>query len=736
MIKYDPFIYGKDQTEKVVSVELNTDDTMTVYREGEAPIAMRNEYYILYAEKENSNCFRLAGDLHYKWAQKFTDAKEYQQAKGIAKGVGIDHYVVYNPKEAFLIKSGVTYYKGMHPKDVSVLSFDIETTGLDPDTNKVLMISNTFRNGDKLDRRLFSIDEYKTEKEMIYAWTSYVNDCNPSILLGHNIFGFDLPFLKRRLGKELPIGRMQREARTARYVSQLRKDGSQSYDYTNVLVPGREVIDTFFLAIKFDTARRYPSYGLKPIIEFEGLEREDRQHFDASEIGRIYKVFTDPYLGSAFRRNKVNEDWEKIKKYAEHDADDSLALFDLMIPAYFYYCQHIPKTMQQVVNSATGSQINSFMVRAYLSESHSIPKASEAVAYEGAISFGNPGIYKDVGKVDVASLYPSIILTEKIYDKYKDPKGYFLKMVDYFTTERLKNKELGKVERSYYNLEQAQKIVINSAYGFMGAPGLNFNSPANAAVVTRKGREILKKGIHYTESMGYKIVNADTDSFSFETGGMNYLGFKAFNEYLNAQFEDGIRWEPDPIRKKDETPGLYKKVVIVKAKNYILQDMSGYTQIKGSALKATMKEPALKEFIEDMINLILEDKQDELGNIYKDYAGYCCAVTVDTIAKWCSKKTVTKAVLNPKRTNEQRVWNAIQAGKKQVQEGDKIYVYFKSDTELALSETFDGTYSKKKLLGKLFKTAEIFKPILDMEKFPNLTLKRNQGLLEELTAQE
>jgi DNA polymerase elongation subunit (family B) len=692
---------------------------------------MPNEHYILYAEKENDSCFRLAGDLHYKWAQKFTDVKEYQQAKGIARGVGIDHYVVYNPKEAFLIKSGVTYYKGMQPKDVSVLSFDIETTGLSPDTNKCLMISNTYRSGDKTERRLF---EYKSEKEMIYAWCSYVCDINPSIMLGHNIFGFDLPFLKRRLGKELPIGRMQAAAKTARRVSQFRKDGSQSYDYTNVLVPGREIIDTFHLALKFDTARKYPSYGLKPIIEFEGLERADRQHYDAGRIGDVYFQLDHPNNESQDLELAARQ-WEKIKKYAEHDADDALALFDLMIPAYFYYCQHIPKTMQQVVNSATGSQINSFMVRAYLSKSHSIPKASEAVPYEGAISFGNPGIYKDVGKVDVASLYPSIILADKIYDRAKDPNGYFLKMVDYFTKERLENKERANTTgiRKFRDLEQAQKIVINSAYGFMGAPGLNFNSPANAAVVTRRGREILKKGIKYTEDMGHKIVNADTDSFSFETGGMNYLGFKSFNAYLNGQFGDGIIWEPDSIRKGDETPGLYKKVVIVKAKNYILQDMSGYFHIKGSALKATMKEPALKEFIGEVIDCLLEDRNDELGSIYKDYAGYCTSVDLDTITKWSSKKTVTKAVLNPKRTNEQRVWDAITSAKRQVQEGDKIFVYFKTETELALRETFDGAYSKTKLLEKLFKTAKIFETILDMDKFPNLKLKKNRGLLEELS---
>ena len=244
-MKYDPFVYGKHQGENVTGLEHDGDIIRMFYRDGQLPTQqVQMDYFILYPEKENDSCFRLNGDLHYKWAQKFKTKKEYQKAIGYAKGTGADYYTIYNPLESFMVKNGVTMYKGMSPKDVSVLSFDIETTGLDPATNKVLMISNTYRNGPRkrTHRALFCIDDYKSEKEMIYAWCSYVCDVNPSILVGHNLFGFDLPFLHKRLQKPLPIGRMQGKAKTARYTSQFRKDGSQSYTYTNVLVPGREAL--------------------------------------------------------------------------------------------------------------------------------------------------------------------------------------------------------------------------------------------------------------------------------------------------------------------------------------------------------------------------------------------------------------------------------------------------------------------------------------------------------------
>ena len=51
-------------------------------------------------------------------------------------------------------------------------------------------------------------------------------------------------------------------------------------------------------------------------------------------------------------------------------------------------------------------------------------------------------------------------------------------------------------DRYYKDLEQAQKIGINSAYGMLAAR-VNFNSPINAAFVTKKGREILGQAIEW-----------------------------------------------------------------------------------------------------------------------------------------------------------------------------------------------------------------------------------------------
>ena len=661
------------------------------------------KYWMLYNKSYHPFMSQLKGRAYYGYGMKFDTEADWREAQQEARAKHWSSYCIYNTQEMFLTKSGVTYYNGMKPEDVSILSFDIETTSLKKEDGLVLLISNTLRKNGKVTRRLFSYDEYESQEEFIGAWAEWVKMVDPSILCGHNVFNFDIPFLVYCGGGTLNLGRGDRPVHIANYTSQVRKDGSQAYDYHNCIVPGREVIDTFHLALKYDIGRNYPSYGLKAIIKHEGLEAKDRQHYDASTIRFNYQDQTE---------------WAKIKAYAEHDADDALALFDLMIPSFFYYCQSIPKTMQQIVNGASGAQVDAFMKRSYIQHGYGLPKASEVEGYQGAISYGNPGLHKSVRKVDVASLYPSIIRHYKIHDHHKDPQRNFLRMVDIFTEERLKNKALAKEtgERHYKDMEQAQKIMINSAYGFMGARGLLFNSPKNAAAVTRYGREILQTGIDWAEAKGFGIVNVDTDSFS-------YTGSKAdFAEEiadLNANFPNMIKWEND---------GEFKKVLVIKTKNYVLWD-GKKTKIKGSSLKATMKEPRLKDFITETIDLLLADRKDRLYDLYMRYVSEVSNVSKETIGGWCFKKTVTKSVLTPERTNEQRILDALKGSV--YAEGDKVFLFFESDTKLTLRDRFNGTYSTKKLFGKLYNTLEIFETVLDTGVFPNYSLKRNLDRLEQ-----
>jgi len=697
-------IYGKDNTEGIVGIEVGDSDVELFKADGTVEVRPFNRYILHKRMPKTGTVGRLEGSQAFRFFTKYDTKEEYYTAKR-----SLNYKDVFTPRNdamAVMLKDGITMYKGMKMEDVSVLSFDIETSGLVHDSSStVYIISTTFLLKGELIREIFTLDKYSSQGEMIDEFCNYVRRINPDLLVGHNILGFDLPYLQHCASGGLNLGRDGSKALFAKTSRQFRKDGSQSYDYKNCQVYGREVVDTFMLSIKYDLGRKYPSYRLKEIIAYEGLEVKNRIKWDFDKV-----TAEEAY-------NDRGEKWENFKKYCVFDSDDAISLVRLMLPSFFYYCQTVPMSLQEVILTASGSQVNAIMVRSYLQCRGSIPEASAAEEYEGAISFGNPGVYKHVNKVDVASLYPSIIISDRISDTKKDPKGNFLKIVETLTKERLENKRLAKEtgDRYYKDIEQAQKIIINSAYGFMGATGLHFNYPKGAAKTTERGREILRDGIRWAESKGFQIVNVDTDSFSYTTGKkLPTDEFESQISEINGQAAEGIVWEDD---------GQYKTVVVVKAKNYVLEPYKGDYTIKGSSLKATMKEPALRDFIEDIINALLKGKKDEIIEIYDRYALEIYNIT--DISRWASKKTITKSVLHPERTNEQRILDAV--GTKKVSEGDKIHVFFDTAESLCLVENFNGTYCSDTLFGKLFNSMKIFATLIDVDMIPNYKLKRNKA---------
>jgi DNA polymerase elongation subunit (family B) len=767
--QYDnDLIFGKNKVEKITSVEV-VDDKIHMFKNDGTVETMDQTYWLLGSRPMGKDTKMLAGNCHYKYQKSFNTEEIYKKAKGYLFGRKADIFSLYDTSEAAMVYNGITLFKGLKVNEVSVLSFDIETTGVAHDENsKVLMISNTFRdiNG-KITKKLFSIDDYEDDIEMINRWCDWVKKTDPSIMIGHNIFGFDLPYLSYRMEEYcgLSLGKDGSNIKFAQRPSKFRKDGSQSYDYFNAKIFGRQIIDTFFLSIKYDFSRKYDSYGLKQIIEQEGLEKKGRIKWDF-ETHRPQTIYnnlmannctcwgSDGDCSGCADHFAYEVLWNEFKEYAIDDADDALKLYDLMIPSYFYYMQSLPMPFQTMNNTATGRQINNFLIRSYLQEGHSIPKASDRVPYQGAISFGMPGLYAHVNKVDVASLYPSIMITEKIYDPEKDPNAHFYKMVKFFTEERLKNKALGKEtgDRYYKDMEQAQKIVINSAYGLLGTSGLNYNYFAGADKVTATGREIIQKGIDWVcgkqaiqkpkllksgkpetyddgtpklywtlpdgpnSGREFQIVNVDTDSFSYTTGKkLSEDEFKSHINEINALFKDGIRWEDD---------GYYDKVLVVKTKNYVLVE-GKKIKIKGSGLKGTMKEKALQDFMNDVILLLLKKRRDHIYSLYMQYANEIKDIT--DMTRWAMKKTITKAVLEPQRKQEQNVFDAIKDVN--YQEGDKFRMFYDTKDTLKLVDEFNGTYDHDSYFKKLHETLCIFETLIDPSLFPNFKVGRNKELL-------
>lgn len=225
-------------------------------------------------------------------------------------------------------------------------------------------------------------------------------------------------------------------------------------------------------------------------------------------------------------------------------------------------------------------------------------------------------------------------------------------------------------------------------------------------------------------SHDFVFVGCDTDGLAFKKKDEKPFSpeeIEALVSEVNASMDQYIKFANE---------GMVKRQINIRTKNYILWDPENPKPkkrliIKGSGLKATTKEKALQRFISELIDLLLKDKKDQIFSLYFKYANDI--VNLTDISDWCVKKTVTKSVLRPERTNEQRVNDALDLN--EVNEGDKVYMFNETSEELCLRENFKGVYCVETLLKKLYNTLAVFDTILDIDLFPNFSLVRNREML-------
>jgi DNA polymerase elongation subunit (family B) len=258
-------IFGKDKTENVVAVEMFDQKVILFFKDGtieERPFV----YWVLTNRKVYKGSKNLKGDLHYKFITTFKSKESYDKFYYINKK-RCDIYRVYDEVESAMIYYGITLFKGMTIDQLSLLSFDIEASGLARDNNsKVYLITNTSRINGKIERRQFREDHYKSMGKMLLDWCKYVREIDPDIILGHNIFGYDFDFMNhvaQNEGISLHLGRDGSEIMFNDYESNYRVDGSQSWKYKKCFIHGRIVFDTMFSSVKYDIGRNYPSWKLK-----------------------------------------------------------------------------------------------------------------------------------------------------------------------------------------------------------------------------------------------------------------------------------------------------------------------------------------------------------------------------------------------------------------------------------------------------------------------------------------
>jgi DNA polymerase elongation subunit (family B) len=430
---------------------------------------------------------------------------------------------------------------------------DIETDGLKPENGEILAVGVAlYINGKGVKTHIFRDGKEADIISQAFKWLKDVSRYyGPVIVTGHNLYEFDIKFLIERahkLGVPCPFHYEGDQAKIkSRHVAAtagtLKGDPLEYPIITcddDVLAT---IIDTLHLVCRWDyTAKQLRRYDLKSVAAHFGVAEPNRPILSPDKI--LY----------AFKYDRATFD-----AYVLADLKETYAVFEKLIKPYAGIAAVTGLPLDRVVTRSTA-----WIWEQILKKHYGVPpQPDEKVDYEGGLVVSRKGMWSPCLKLDVASLYPTIMLAYRIHSR-KDPDQVALRWLKTLTEQRLALKAKAKKgdERAHM-LQDAMKILINSLYGFYGTGGYGFNDMSAAKKVTEKGRKILTSMIAAVEEAGGIIVEADTDGIIVCTRNTDPQAIlQAVTAAIPPVFRVEVEWRDAVVFVSDD-------------KNYMVLDRTG-----------------------------------------------------------------------------------------------------------------------------------------------------------------
>lgn len=535
---------------------------------------------------------RLKGEGAFNWLAHAESLAAFQVfIKAVREGAAID---VLKPYESqWLLQQRARLYAEMKFADLWRCQLDIETGAAEAGA-----FSDAKNPGDRVlaiglqcgaRRELLTLGEETDagERRLLLAFNDMLREMDPDVVEGHNIFKFDLDYLRTRAKRFKVPCAWGRFGLAAEFRNSRMKVAERWIDFSRCDMPGRTVIDTYLLIQLYDiTAREMTAYGLKDAAVYFGLTPESgegRTYIDGAQIQHV------------FRSNRT-----EFLAYLADDLRETRGLADVLLPTYFEQARAFPILLQEAALRGTAGKVDLLFLEEYYHARASCPAPVDIAPFEGGFTRSfQEGVFRQVLHFDVASLYPSLLL-QMNRNPRSDTLGVFIPMLRRLREYRLKYKQLARTAPTAAERDEAQarqatfKILINSFYGYLGFSGARFGDGELAAEVTRRGRELLQALIEEFQKHGCTILEADTDGIYLSTEK-----YFAQPEALLALVEKIL-----PAGIELEYDGTYDAMFCYKAKNYALA-AGGEITLRGSALRSRGIEPFLKRLGDQLIAYLL-----------------------------------------------------------------------------------------------------------------------------------
>jgi DNA polymerase I len=611
---YDnPLLFGHDASRGLLAFEAGEASVRIYARQGERVVVTDEPFrpFLLLADPDLLKGFKgdadltpLDGEGVFRWLAECSawpqalKAREHCQRLS-EKGPGAPdapYRFLNDAVHQFLLRSGKTSFLGMTLGDLRRMAVDIEVT-----TAPGFEFPNARRESDRIiaiamaDSSGWSTvlsGATMSEAELLAECSRLIRERDPDVLEGHNIFRFDLEYMEaraRRLGVPLAWGR---DGSALRGHPSRMQVAERTISYRRYMVAGRHIVDTWMLTQLYDVAARdLESYGLKDVARHFGVAAPDRTYLPPEDIPRIF-----------------TEDPARLMAYARDDVLETLGLSAVLSPPYFVQAQAVPFDYQMAILRGNATKIDALLMREYLHRRQAIPAPQQARAVVGGYTAVlQRGVAHDVWHVDVTSLYPSLMLSQRIFpasDRLAVSASLLRDLREFrVAAKRLAREATAAADRVLLNaLQQTFKILINSFYGYLGFSQGHWNDFDAANSVTGEGRRLVQALVDRLGELGATVVEVDTDGLYFVPPAP-----PPEEEHLLAQLASAL---PEGIQL--ELDGRYPAMLSYKMKNYVLLDPRGKLLIKGSGLRSRGIELFQRQWMEEMFRLLLTGRRGEI----------------------------------------------------------------------------------------------------------------------------
>lgn len=441
-----------------------------------------------------------------------------------------------------------------------------------------------------------------SELDLIQKFFKLVNELDPDIVTGYNIYGFDFRYIMDRLRFYLtPLPNLSKNKHGQTRIKFIDWESS-AYGfntYEKVEMEGRIVIDLMLYFRRF----KLEKYSLDYVSEeFLGTGKDDVPY------GYMWKAFE-------------SRDLEMIGKVANYCVKDSMLVLRLFNKFNLWtdLCE-MSKAMrcriEDIYTRGEQHKVLNQIIKECLDRDIVLKQSPSQKmgwsGYDGAhVLPPKKGVYDMCAIVDFQSLYPSILIAhnicpstyirpgcisrkgshdisvgeDRVHRYHKSPSGILPGLVQKLMNDRtMVKKTLSQTTDELTRLildrrQNALKICANSIYGIMGfEKNKYFGHLPSAESITAQGRLYLQKVVGYiSDHYPVEIIYGDTDSCMI----IPEVSQKSYDEYVMLVKEiadDVTNWLPSPMRLNYED--CYEKIILMSKKRYIMYK-NGKPKYKG-----------------------------------------------------------------------------------------------------------------------------------------------------------